>query len=197
MSQDLSEQCAYHESGHVVMAYLAQYNCDRVAVLQDGSGNGFTEINYGNHQMTMLVASLVNYSQEPQIFHDLPPNAQAVAPKVAFKVCGTLLGGPASEALYKVGVSFAGNLPIDIGGPDLMRVDSIHHLLSQIGSQHNPNYVVENLGTVVDILRQEQTWAAIEQLSRDILTSPTKSLDRQQIESSLQKSGYLTFVART
>jgi hypothetical protein len=194
MNNDLYEQCAYHESGHIVMAYLSRYKCDSVTILEDGSGNGFTKFDYGNNSMTELIASLVNFSEYPEIFDSLPANAKAVAPQVAFKISGTLLGGPVSEALYKAGVEFEGDLPIEVAGPDLLRVSSIDHLLSTIDREHNPNYVNETLGSIVNLLRQRQTWIAIETLAKDILNSTTKSLTRQEIESSLQKSGYLDFI---
>ncbi len=194
MNNALYEQCAFHESGHIVIAYLSRYKCDSVTILQDGSGNGFTKFDYGNNSMTELIASLVNFSEYPEIFGSLPANVKAVAPQVAFKISGTLLGGPVSEALYKAGVEFEGDLPIEIVGPDLIRVSSIHHLLSTIDREHNPNYVNETLGSIVSLLRQRQTWIAIETLANDILNSLTKSLTRQEIESSLQKSGYLDFI---
>ncbi|MBN9295661.1 MAG: hypothetical protein J0I41_01565 [Filimonas sp.] len=193
-NQALYEQCAYHESGHIVMAYLSKFKCDSVTIIQDGSGNGFTKFDYGKSPMTELITSIVNFSEYPEMFNSLPPTVKIYAPDVAFKICGVLLGGPVSEAIYKAGIEFEGNLPIEVMGPDLLRVNSIHHLLSSIDIHHKPNYIKENLHSIVNLLRQEQVWKAVDTLSKDILASSTKSLSKQEIEISLQRSGYLNFI---
>jgi hypothetical protein len=194
LDNKIYQQCAFHESGHIVMAYLSRFKCDSVTILEDGSGDAFTKFDYGKSPMTELIASLVNFSEYPQMFYSLPLNVRAAAPQVALKICGTLLGGPVSEALYKVGVDFEGDLPIEVAGPDLQRVTSIDHLLRTIDPNHKPNYINEALGSVVQLIRNKQTWEAIEALSKEILNSKTKSLSRVEIENSLENSGYLDFI---
>jgi ATP-dependent Zn protease len=44
------EICAYHESGHVLSAYLCGYTCKEVQFIDEGNENGFTSfalIEYG------------------------------------------------------------------------------------------------------------------------------------------------------
>ena len=176
------------------MAYLARFKCDSVTIMQDDSGDGFTKFDYGKSPMTELIASLVNFYEYPAFFYSLPENVRVNAPQVAFKICGTLLGGPVSEAIFKAGIEFEGELPIEVAGPDLLRVTSINQLLSTIDGQHNPNYVNDSLHGIVPLLRKEEAWKAIINLAEDILQAPNKMLSREEIESSLEKSGYMEFI---
>ena len=191
----LYEQCAYHESGHIVMAYLSGFTCKRVTILQNGSGDGFTEFDYGESSTTILITSIINFSEYPEEFYLLSKNIQADAPQVASKICGTLLGGPVSEALHKAGVGFEGELPIEVAGSDCQRVNSISFFLSGINGarEHNQN-IIPDLYNVVHFLRKKKIWKVIDTLSNDILHSSTRSLNQQEIENSLQKSGYLDII---
>ena len=194
MTEKLFEQGAYHESGHIVMAYLTRFKSDEVALLQNDPGSGFTRFDYGDLRITLLIAAMQNYAQDPSIYNGLDNALKNTANQVAFKIVGTLLGGPVSEALHKSGVEFEGELPIEMSGPDLISVQSIHLCLSNNISNHDPNYISASLTQVVNLLRQPDCWVAIEHLSSTLLNSPNKKLNRQQIESSLLTSGYLNFI---
>jgi hypothetical protein len=120
MKENLFEQAAYHESGHIIMAYLTKFKCDEVCLIESEPGNAYTKFDYGDIRMTFLIATMQNYISDPDIYHDLEANVIAATEKVAFKISGVLLVGPASEAIYKSGIEFIGNLEVDTGGPDLI-----------------------------------------------------------------------------
>jgi len=193
MTDKLFEQGAYHESGHIVMAYLAGFVSEEVTLLQEDPGSGFTRFNYG--QNNVLIASMLNAQNDGSFFNSLPQQTKARSPQVAFKICNTLLGGPVTEALHKFGVDFQGNLEIDMRGPDLISVTNIDYFLSQINQQHRTDYIQHSLGQVINIIRTDQFWNAIKHLADTIMNSPTKSLTQNQIEDSLIQSGYLTYIA--
>lgn len=194
MTNKLFEQGAFHESGHIAMAYLTRFKSDEVGLLPNNPGSGFTRFDYGDQRITLLIAAMQNYSQDPSIYNDLDYSLKAVTSQVAFKICGTLLGGPVSEAFYKSGIDFDGDLPIEMSGPDLLSVQNIDLCLSCNVANHDPNYITTSLTNVVNLIRQPECWMAIEHLASTILTSPTKHLYRQQIENSLLASGYMTFI---
>jgi hypothetical protein len=194
MTQELFRQGAYHESGHIIVAYLSRYKSDRVELILDDPGSGMTKFDYGGLDMTMAIASMQNYTNNPELYNDLPAGLKNICPEVAFKITGTLLGGPVSEALYATGIDFVGNLPIEMSGPDLISVQNIHHFLSDIVTNHKPNYIEHSLSMIVQLLKQQEFWDAIKHLSDSILSSPNKQLNRDQIEQSLKASGYLAFI---
>ena len=123
-----------------------------------------------------------------------PDSLKKSAQQVAFKIVGTLLGGPVSEALHLSGVDFEGELSIEVSGPDLLSVQSIHMCLSNNFPNHEPDYINSSLTQVVNLLKQPQSWSAIEHLSSTLLSSANLQLNREQIEESLSKSGYLIFI---
>lgn len=190
------EQCAYHESGHIVMAYLSRFSCEGVAILQDGSGDGYSKFNYGHPRITELVAAIVSYQEHPQFYHSLSPEVKSATEIMAYKMCGTLIGGAVSEALYKAGPDFIGDLPVEFSGPDLLRINSIQSLLSQIVSGHPRDYVEEQMTGIILIMQSEETWKAIEELASAIINAPSQRLSKTEIEQSLSSSGYLAFIVK-
>ena len=194
MTEKLFEQGAYHESGHIIMAYYAQFKSDNVTLIQNDPGSGFTRFDYLDPKIICMITAMQNYAHDPSIYNELDNSLKNLAEQVASKIMGTLLGGPVSEALYKSGISFEGNLHIDVSGPDLKSVESIHLCLSNNIPNHSPNYITNTLKQVVNLLRQPNFWAAIEHLSSTLLGSPNKMLNKKQIENSLSTSGYLNFI---
>lgn len=193
MTDKLFEQGAYHESGHIIMAYLVGFISEQVTLLQDDPGSGFTRFNYG--QDNFLITSILNAQNDGAFFNSLPPQTKARSPQAAFKISNTLLGGPVTEALHKFGVDFQGNLEIDMRGPDLISVTNIDYFLSHIDQQHRTDFIQHSLSQVINIIRTDQFWSAVKHLVETIMNSPNKSLTQIQIEDSLRQSGYLTYIA--
>ncbi|KAB2915992.1 MAG: hypothetical protein F9K23_09680 [Bacteroidetes bacterium] len=194
MTKKLFEQGAYHESGHIIMAYLARFKSDQVTLLQNEPGSGFTRFDYSDPRITLIIAALKSYVDDPTIYNALDNSLKNSTPQIAFKILGTLLGGPVSEALYKTGVTFEGELPIEVSGPDLRSIESIHLYLSNNIANHPPNYIDGAMEQVITLLKQPNFWTAIEHLASTLLNSPNKTLNRQQIENSLLTSGFLNFI---
>jgi len=194
MKNYLFEQGAYHESGHIIMAYLSGFRSDEVTLILTDPGSGFTKFDYGDARITLLIAAMQNFDDHPNIYNNLDSNLKNGSAQVALKISGILMGGPVSEALYKSGVEFRGSLPIEMAGPDLVHVQSIDLCLSQNIPNHNPNYINESLQDIVRLFKQKESWSAIQHLSNAILNSTDKKLNRQQIEQSLTESGYFEFI---
>jgi hypothetical protein len=195
MEFNQEEQNAYHESGHILMAYLSGFKCENVTLLQDGSGNAFTRFDYGNPKLNLLIAAIVNFNEDSEMYNSLSPNLKSETKLAALKMGGTLLGGSVAEHLFKSGSDFKGELEMEISGPDLTRVLSIYSLLLSLNLQtHNPNYIAKELEKIALFFQQENIWNSIEALSKKILSSPTKSLSQEQIEKSLSETGYLEFI---
>lgn len=195
MESKQEEQNAYHESGHIIMAYLSGFKCENVTLLQDGSGNAFTRFDYGNPNLNLLIAAIVNFNEDSEIYNSLSPNLKSQTQLAALKMGGTLLGGSVAEHLFKSGSDFKGELEMEISGPDLTRVLSIDSLLSSLNPKtHNPNYIAKELEKIALLFQQENVWNSIETLSKEILLSPTKILSQKQIEKSLSETGFLEYI---
>jgi hypothetical protein len=195
MKKELYRQAAYHESGHIIMAYLCGYKCDEVALLLSAPGNGFSKIDYGDRRYLVLIASMQNYIQNPDFYNEIDSNLKKISPQIAIKACGTLMGGPVSEALYLNGVDFEGNLEIEMSGPDLTSVSNIDSFLYENTSNHNENFINMKLLEVTRLLKDKNFWNAVVNLSEAIINSPNMLLNRTEIEESLNESGYLEFIS--
>ena len=195
MTVNLFEQGAFHESGHIVMAYLVGFKSDQVALIQDDPGSAFTKFDYGDDpRMTHLIAAMQNYSNDPSFYSELADNIKAKTAEVAERIALTLVGGPVCEAFYRTGIDFNGELDIEMSGPDLMTINSIDFCLQQNVTNHDPNFVENLLRKAAQLVRGKQVWITIEHLSQTLLNSENKILNRTQIESSLATSGYLKLI---
>ena len=195
MNSNQEEQNAYHESGHIILAYLSGFKCENVTLLQDGSGNAFTKFNYGDINLNMLITAIVNFNENPEIYNSLPPNLKSQTQLATKKMGGTLLAGSVAEHLFKSGINHVGELEMEISGPDLTRVLSIDSLLKSLNpNTHNSNYIAEELKGIALMFQQENVWNSIDVLAKDILSSPSKSLAQSQIEKSLTDSGFMEFI---
>lgn len=194
MNEELFRQGAFHESGHIVMAYLSKFKADESKLIQGDPGSGFTKFDYGDPRITLLIAAMQNYSNDPSIFNTLDSNIKKAAPQVAFKIVGTLMGGPVSEAFHKEGIDFEGNLPIEMSGPDLLTAQSIDLCLSRNFTNHSPDFIIESLTKVTSLIKNERFWGVINHLSETLMRSTDMHLNRQQIEEALENSGYLDFI---
>ncbi len=191
---ELFRQGAFHECGHVAMAYMSQFKATEISLIKNDPGSGFTRFDYGDQRITLLIAAMKEYSTDPTIFRNLDPNLKKAAPQVAFKIVGTLLAGPVSEAFLKVGVDFKGNLPVEVSGPDLLTVQSIDQCLTQNFTGYPNNYIQDTLYKVTELIRSDDVWNPITNLAERLLSSPDKHLNQIQIEDSLQTSGNLDFI---
>jgi hypothetical protein len=91
MQNLLIKQAAYHESGHIVLAYLSGYKCDKTELSINEPGTGKSIFDYGDTWKTVLIASMQNYIQYPDFYFGLESNIKAVSEQIAFKSCGILM----------------------------------------------------------------------------------------------------------
>lgn len=190
MSKEQFELAAYHESGHILMAYLCGFSVDEVRLSIESPGDGFTRFNYGDDRITLLIAGMKNYETSPSLFNELNEEIKKHAGAVSNKYIGVLLGGPLSQAFKEVGIGFQGNLPVEMSGPDLISADNVDLCLSNVVAGHDPNFIQKNFIQVAKIFQSEGFWDGIEHLANSILESDEKSLSKTDIEKSLQDSGF-------
>jgi hypothetical protein len=194
MSEKLFELGAFHESGHIIMAYLVGFKAQSVALSIDEPGVGCTKFDYG--QDALLIASILNAINDGGFFNSLPIEIKKRSLLTATRISHTLLGGPLAEALYKVGIDFVGNLEIDMRGPDVVSVENADYFLSCIDKNHRSDFLSHLLMQMADLIKNDNFWNAIKHLSDAILKSPNKCLTQEEIEKSLEESGYIKFLSK-
>jgi hypothetical protein len=189
---------AYHESGHIHLAYLSGFQCENVTLLQDGSQNAFAKFHYGDKAISSLIVAITHFKEDPEMYYMLPYDLKLQTELAAAKITGTLLAGSVAEHLYKSGSDYVGELKMEISGPDLARVSSVHELLNSLDPQnHNLDYIAWEFKKIAGFFQQEMVWNSIDKLAKAILSSTSKSLSQSQIERSLHESGYMNFINHT
>lgn len=193
MSEALFEQAAYHESGHIVLAYTADFACTGVSLNAATPGEAWTRMDYGE-DITLATAILISDSH-PEVYNTLPRETKAPSPNVANRLCHMLCGGPLAEAWHKHGVQFKGKLEVEMQGPDLIRVKAIDQFLTSILKERHPrDYVDKTLALLAEVVRSDEFWITIRAMAAAILAAPNRTLDRAGIETVLNQSGFLDFV---
>ena len=187
------ERTVYHESGHIVITYLSGYTCDSVELLTSEPGTGKTTMNFQDD--LMLVASITNAKTDPDIFNGLTNDVKRQSPGVSHRITTILLAGSAAECTYLNGGKVNGNMEVEISGPDLIRVDNVYFFLSQIKTDHDPNYILDNLQNVLAMMSIPEVWLAVESLAKALMTKRNRRLDKTEIETILRTSGYLNYIA--
>jgi hypothetical protein len=186
------EQTAFHESGHIVMTYFAGYTCDKVELLTNEPGNGKTTMNYEND--LLLITAITNVKTNPDIFNRLPRELKSQSLVVSNRISTILLAGSIAESIYLNSGQENGNMEVEISGPDLIRVDNVHSFLSQIKADHNPQFLQDSMQNVTLTMSIPEFWKAVQSLAEALIKKSNKKLDKTEIETTLQTSGFLEYV---
>lgn len=183
---------AYHESGHVVLAYFSNYACDSLKLDVTDPGAGQAKMNYG--QDLMLIRSIINSKTDKNLFNNLDISVKSKSPEIANIIATILLAGSAAEATFLNDRKVNGNMAVEISGPDLVYVDNVHYFLSLIDPTHNTNYINDKLLQVLSLMNTTEIWKAIDALAKEILSQDNYQIARAQIEKTLTQCGFFDYI---
>lgn len=186
------EIAAYHESGHIVLAYFSNYTCDSLELDVYDPGAGIIRMDYG--QDLMLITSLTNCKTDGSLFNSLDKTEKAKSPEIADIVATILLAGSAAEATFLNGGKVNGNMKVEISGPDLVRVNNIDYFHSLIDQEHNPNYMNDKLHETLALMNTAEIWKAVDELAKKILSQDNYKIDKFQIEDTLKECGFFDYI---
>ena len=183
MPNQLFEQGAYHESGHIVMAYKLGYTADSVTMVKEDPGSGFTKFDYGKD--LFLIATVTHIQEDPSIFNSWPSSERSRSFQVALNSLNLNIAGPVAEALHGAGFDFEGDLTVIPSGPDLKNINSLDHFFSRMSANYTPDLVNSSMRQIIRYFKQDLCSRAIKHLAESILLSDSLSLRKDEIESSL------------
>lgn len=177
---------AYHESGHVAMAYISDYHCKEVEILVSGDGKTTTE--YGDDEL--LIAAITNCKQFPELFDQLPATIKSKTLDVAFKASMILLAGGVAESIHSNAGMDEENLPLEFSGPDIIRFQNIDYLLKQNFKKHPTDFLEQIAMKINDIFANPEIWDSISALAESIVSQKRMKLTRVEIEDILTKTKF-------
>jgi hypothetical protein len=187
-SHNACERAAYHESGHIVFAYLNGYSCegvqlDRSVEMDKEIWSGQSRIDY--HTDAFIVSKLIGVDADADFFEQVPHSTKQKAVAVARRLARVYLAGSLTEAIYENGGDPNVPFPIETEWLDLIRVEYLNYALEKMDGQHQPAEFIPSLFTnLLKAVESPDIWYAIESIARKLRV--TKRMNRSQIEEILE-----------
>lgn len=184
------EVCAYHESGHILFAYLCGYYCKEVQLINEGNENGFTSyalIDYGkdSHYASKFMGSDTSIS----FFNGLALGEKLEAVEVGRRLARIFLGGSVAAAVFNNDGNVQIPLPMQIDYLDLLRVEFIHYIIKEVSLDQEEGFIEHGLQEALYTLTNVNIWDTVVDLAGRLLKE--NHLDKNDIEECLDEHGII------
>jgi hypothetical protein len=184
------EICAYHESGHIVFAYLCGYSCKEVQLIDEGNENGFTSyalIDYGND--SYYASKFTTADNAIDFFRCLALGEKLEALEVGRRLARIFLGGSVAAAVFNNKGNVHIPLPMQIDYMDLLRVEFIHYVIQELSVDKEENFIEHGLHDALYTLSNVNIWDTIVDLATRLLQF--NHLEKNDIEECLEEHGVI------
>jgi len=182
-------QTAFHESGHIIFAYITGYLCDGCELLKNGDGK--TLLNFGSD--LLLIAGITNCIEEPELFNGLDRKVKAHYPIVSNRIIRILLAGSIVESAFVNGGVIKDNMEVEVSGPDLIKANNVNELLFQLKKEkHDSNFIQNTMSDLFIMISIDEMWNTISKLANELAIK--RKLMQQEIEEILNISGFFEFI---
>jgi len=184
------EICAYHESGHILFAYLCGYTCRVAQLIDEGNENGFTSyavIDYGRH--SYYASKFTTGENTIDFFKCLALGEKLEALEIARRIARIYLGGSVAAAVFNNAGNVHIPLPMQIDYMDLVRVEFIHYVIKELSVDKEENFIEHGLQDALYTLSNVNIWDTIVDLATMLLQS--NHLDKNDIEECLEAHGIM------
>jgi len=184
------EICAYHESGHILFAYLCGYSCREVQLIGEDNENGFTSyalIDYGKD--SFYASKFTTADNSIDFFKCLALGERLEAMEVARRLTRIYLGGSVAAAVFNNGGNVQIPLPMQIDYMDLIRVEFVHYVIKELSVDKEDNFIEHGLQDALYTLSNINIWNTIVDLAKRLLK--TNHLDKNDIEECLEEHGII------
>jgi hypothetical protein len=184
------EICAYHESGHILFAYLCGYSCREVQLIDEKNENGFTSyavIDYGKD--SYYASKFTSGDDTVEFFRCLSLGEKLEAIEVGRRLARIFLGGSVAAAVFNNAGNVQIPLPMQIDYIDLVRVEFIHYVIKELSVDKEENFIEYGLQDAVYTLGNVNIWDTIVDLATKLLQS--NRLEKNDIEECLEEHGLI------
>jgi len=188
MSKEKFQIGAYHEAGHAIIGYYMGFQIDAITLLENDPGSGFTKFDYGKDNL--VIAGILNAIKEPAIFNSLSRQIRLRTPQALTKICCTLVGGPVAEAIHKNGIDYNGLLDIGFKDPDAAGIEACEYVISIIDKTKSGSYIKDCIYNTTSLIRSKEYWDIITKLVNTILSSETKVLTKEEVETIFDENNF-------
>jgi len=182
------EICAYHESGHILFAYLCGYSCRYVELIDESNEEGFSSvavIDYGKDARTASKFTSGDISVD--YFKCLSLGEKLESIEVGRRLARIFLGGSVAAAVFKNKGNVQIPLPMQIDYTDLLRVEFIHLVIKELSTDQELEFIENGLQDALYTLANINVWNTISDLAERLLKA--KQLSKNDIEECLEEHG--------
>jgi hypothetical protein len=182
------EVCAYHESGHILFAYLCGYTCRHAELIHESNEEGFTSIaiiDYGKDEP--IASRFMGNEANVDYFSCLSLGEKLESLEVGRRLARIFLGGSVAAAVFNNEGNVHIPLPMQIDYIDLLRVEFIHYVIREISVDQEENFIEYGLQDALYTLANINIWNTIADLAGRLLQN--NQLDRNDIEECLEEHG--------
>ncbi len=184
------EICAYHEAGHVLFAYLCGYSCKEIQLINEGNENGFTSyalIDYGGD--SYYASKFTSGDGTVDYFKCLALGEKLEAIEVGRRLARIFLGGSVAAAVFNNKGNVHISLPMQIDYMDLLHVEFIHYVISQLSVDKDENFIEHGLQDALYTLSNINIWDTVVDLASKLLQM--NRLEKNDIEECLEEHGIM------
>lgn len=182
--------CAYHESGHILFAYLCGYRCRQVQLINDVAEEGYSSIAIIDYGKDSFIASkFLGANASIDSFKGLPLSQKLASIETGKRIARIFLGGSVAAAVYKNDGNVHIPLPIQIEYVDLLRVEFIQCLLHEISSEDEEDFIEAGLQDALYTFNNINVWNTTADLAQRLLQH--KELLQNDIEECLEEHGIM------
>ena len=182
MDKEILTQCAYHESGRIVFAYLADYSCNSMAISNIDAGKGNSILNGGNDNP--IIQKLIN--GEKPLGLEKPEAAYEVAVKLTVIYCA----GTCARVFYENGGKVNEDTDLDFPGQDSIRIEQLQKFMREYNAAYSEDYISRIIAGIFQRLAKPEIWKSISKLAVEAVENFDKPMTRFMIEDTLMASGF-------
>lgn len=182
------ELCAYHESGHILFAYLCGYSCKYVELINDKNEHDFTSIAVIDYAKDSKMASMFT-SPEASLdaFKSFTLAQKLECAEVGRRIVRIFLGGSVAAAVFNNKGDIHIPLPMQIDFTDLLRVEFIQQVLKELSDDLSEDFVEHSLQDALYTLGNVNVWSTVVDLAERLLKN--NQLNKNDIEECLEEHG--------
>ena len=181
--------CAYHESGHILFAYLCGYTCKEAQLVDEANEEGFSSfsiIDYGNDSQ---YASRFIATEELDYFMNLNDEEKGEAVAVGRKIARIYMGGSTAATVFQKGGDTGLAIPFQMDYTDLERIEFIASVLQVLGMPPEDDFLENSMSEALYTLSNINVWETVKDLSERLLKF--NPLTKGDIEECLEEHGIL------
>ena len=188
---DKCEICAYHESGHIVFAYLCGYSCLEVQLINKLTPEGFSSyamIDYGKD--SLIASKMIGLNNDPAFLKSFTLAEKLEAMEIGQRLSRIYMGGSVATAVFLNNGNPNIPLPIQLDYTDLFRVENIQTITKELSSNTEEDLIENTLKDVIYSFHSIHIWNAVNELAKRLLD--TNHLEKGDIEECLAPYGIIS-----